>query len=89
MPRPLQSPRILLCMGILLAGLALAGVSTAIEVGDKAPDFSLPSTTGGEISRANFGEKNSFCSNSTVPISHRCEQRTCRPGRPITASSRR
>jgi len=57
MPRPLQSPRILLCMGILLAGLALAGVSTAIEVGDKAPDFSLPSTTGGEISLSQFRGK--------------------------------
>lgn len=57
MPRPIQSPRILLGMGILLAGLALAGVSTAIEVGDKAPDFSLPSTMGGEISLSQFRGK--------------------------------
>jgi peroxiredoxin len=44
-------------VGILLASLTRAGASTAIEVGDKAPDFSLPSTTGGEISLSQFRGK--------------------------------
>ena len=57
MTRSTWSPIILLCMGILLASLALAGVTTAIEVGDKAPDFSLPSTMGGEISLSQFRGK--------------------------------
>ncbi|OGP30052.1 MAG: hypothetical protein A2038_14410 [Deltaproteobacteria bacterium GWA2_57_13] len=29
--------------------LAIARVATAVEVGDKAPDFTLPSTTGGNV----------------------------------------
>jgi hypothetical protein len=37
--------------GILLAGvLGGAGVAPAVEVGEKAPDFTLPSTTGKDIS---------------------------------------
>lgn len=57
MTRSTWSPITLLCMGILLASLALAEVTTAIEVGDKAPDFSLPSTMGGEISLSQFRGK--------------------------------
>ena len=34
--------------------LMLAGVVVALEVGDKAPDFSLPSTTGEKISLSKF-----------------------------------
>jgi len=43
----------LLC--VMLAGvLALAGVATALEVGETAPDFTLPSTTGEKISLSQF-----------------------------------
>ena len=41
--------------GILLAGvLCGAGVALAVEVGEKAPDFTLPSTTGKDISLSEF-----------------------------------
>lgn len=37
--------------GLLLIGLlGTAGMSSALDVGDKAPDFTLPATTGGKIS---------------------------------------
>ena len=46
----------LLC--VMLAGvLALAGVATALEVGETAPDFTLPSTTGEKISLSQFRGK--------------------------------
>ena len=44
-------------MCILLVGLVLAGAATALEVGDKAPDFTLPSTMGGEVSLSQFRGK--------------------------------
>jgi AhpC/TSA family len=41
--------------GVLLAGvLGTAGVATALEIGEKAPDFTLPSTTGKDISLSEF-----------------------------------
>jgi peroxiredoxin Q/BCP len=45
--------------GILLAGaLGGAGMALAVEVGEKAPDFTLPSTTGKDISLRQFqGER--------------------------------
>ena len=48
---------------ILLVSLAVVcffpGVSAAVEVGDKAPDFELPSTLGGKIRLSDFlGKKN-------------------------------
>lgn len=50
-----------LCLfGTLLAGVwagAGAGVATALEVGEKAPEFTLPSTTGGKISLSQFRGK--------------------------------
>jgi len=50
--------RSLLLLGMLLAGLLIvASVATALEVGDKAPDFTLPSTTGGKISLSQFRGK--------------------------------
>jgi hypothetical protein len=40
---------------VLLAGvLAGAGGAAAIEIGDKAPDFTFPSTTGKDISLSEF-----------------------------------
>jgi len=49
--------------GLLLVGLLMAGLlgttraSSAIEVGEKAPDFKLPSTTGLDISLSDFRGK--------------------------------
>jgi AhpC/TSA family len=43
---------------VLLAGvLGTAGVATALEIGEKAPDFTLPSTTGKDISLSEFLRK--------------------------------
>ena len=43
---------------VLLTGvLGVAGVATALEVGEKAPDFTLPSTTGEKISLSQFQGK--------------------------------
>ena len=48
----------LLLTGVLLAGLLLAASgATALEIGDKAPDFTLPSTTGEKISLSQFRGK--------------------------------
>lgn len=45
-------------VGLLLAsGLVVARFSWALEAGDKAPDFTLPSTTGGTISLSQFRGK--------------------------------
>jgi len=43
----------------LLAVLAFVPVVQAVEVGDKAPDFTLPSTVGDKLSLSQFlGKKN-------------------------------
>jgi thioredoxin-dependent peroxiredoxin len=42
---------------LLASGLAMAGVAWAVEVGDKAPDFKLPATTGVDISLNDFRGK--------------------------------
>ena len=46
--------------GVLLAGmLGVASVALAVEIGEKAPNFTLPSTTGKDISLSEFlGKKN-------------------------------
>jgi AhpC/TSA family len=45
-------------LGLLLAGgLSLTGATWAVEVGDKAPDFKLPATTGLDISLSEFRGK--------------------------------
>ena len=50
--------RSLFWFGLMLAGmLGAAGVATAVEVGEKAPDFTLPSTLGGQISLSQFRGK--------------------------------
>ena len=55
--RPIKS---LLLLGMLLTDLwgeAGAGVAAAPEVGEQAPDFTLPSTTGEDISLSQFRGK--------------------------------
>jgi peroxiredoxin len=43
---------------MLLAGvLGVVSVATALEVGQQAPDFTLPSTTGEKISLSQFRGK--------------------------------
>ncbi len=44
-----------LLLTALLAGvLLLPGIATALQVGQKAPDFNLPATTGGKISLSQY-----------------------------------
>ncbi len=53
-----QTVRHLGLIGLLLAGVLIgAGMATALEVGEQAPDFTLPSTMGGEISLSQFRGK--------------------------------
>lgn len=45
-------------VGILVAGLGLFGTAaSALDIGAKAPNFALPSTTGKEIKLADFAGK--------------------------------
>jgi cytochrome oxidase Cu insertion factor (SCO1/SenC/PrrC family) len=54
--------RMHLMTAVLLMGLLLllsSGPVTALEVGDKAPDFSLPATSAEKVSLADYlGKKN-------------------------------
>lgn len=43
--------------GLLAGMLGVAGVALAIEVGERAPDFTLPSATGENISLSQFRNK--------------------------------
>ena len=53
-----QRMKQLLVLGVWLASVVGgAGVATALEVGEQAPDFTLPSTTGEEISLSQFRGK--------------------------------
>jgi len=47
----------LLVIGWLLTGLMTARLAWAVGIGDKAPDFTLPSTTGEKISLSQFRGK--------------------------------
>ena len=48
----------LFLLGVLLAGVpGVASVAAAVEIGEKAPDFTLPSTTGEKISLSQFQGK--------------------------------
>jgi peroxiredoxin len=42
---------------IVTGGLVAAGAALALDVGDPAPDFTLPSTSGEEISLSQFKGK--------------------------------
>jgi len=54
----MKQTKTLFLMSMLLAGmLGASGVARAIEVGDNAPDFTLPSTTGKKISLSQFRGK--------------------------------
>jgi len=58
MKRRMQSTSKLLLIGGLLAGVLVgAGVATALEVGEEAPDFTLPSTLGENLSLRQFRGK--------------------------------
>lgn len=48
---------LLLVVGLLAIGLGLARDARALEVGEKAPDFKLPATTGIDISLSEFRGK--------------------------------
>jgi hypothetical protein len=46
-------------LGVLLVSApAVVGIAQALEVGEQAPDFTLPSTTGEQISLSQFRGKN-------------------------------
>ncbi len=57
MRRRMTHTRNLALFSVLLTSVILAGVTAALEVGDKAPGFTLPSTTGEEISLSQFRGK--------------------------------
>ena len=58
MKRRMQSTSNLLLVGVLLAGVLVgARVAPALEVGEEAPNFMLPSTLGEEISLRQFRGK--------------------------------
>jgi hypothetical protein len=46
-----------LVLGLLFFGLLAVRAVSALDVGDKAPDFTLPSTTGEKISLSQFRGK--------------------------------
>ena len=55
---PRDVTRDFVIMGVLLAGVLIGtGMATALEVGEQAPDFTLPSTQGGEISLSQCRKK--------------------------------
>ena len=49
--------RLILVSTALASLLMVPGVALAVEVGEKAPDFTLPSTTGEQISLSQFRGK--------------------------------
>ena len=49
--------RLLMVSTTLVGLLMVPGVALALEVGEKAPDFTLPSTTGAQISLSQFRGK--------------------------------
>jgi cytochrome oxidase Cu insertion factor (SCO1/SenC/PrrC family) len=43
-----------LLSALVVGGLSGAAIATALEIGEQAPDFTLPSTTGDKISLSQF-----------------------------------
>ncbi len=59
----------------LVLVFVLPGVSAAVEVGQKAPDFELRSTTGGKIRLSDFaGKKNVLIEFYVMDFNPRCEE---------------
>jgi cytochrome oxidase Cu insertion factor (SCO1/SenC/PrrC family) len=52
-----DAARLILVSTTLASLLMVPGVALALEVGEKAPDFTLPSTTGEPISLSQFRGK--------------------------------
>jgi hypothetical protein len=57
MGKRVASLRTLVLGVVLVAGLVSAGMALALEIGEQAPDFTLPSTTGEKISLNQFRGK--------------------------------
>jgi len=58
MCRSTKVQKSLFVLGMLFFGLVgTVRMSSALDVGDQAPDFSLPATTGGKISLSQFRGK--------------------------------
>jgi hypothetical protein len=55
--RTLDAARLILVSTTLASLLMVPGIALALEVGEKAPDFTLPSTTGEQISLSQFRGK--------------------------------
>jgi hypothetical protein len=49
--------RLVVVSGLLAGMLGVVGAALAVEVGEKAPDFTLPSTTGENVSLSQFQNK--------------------------------
>jgi peroxiredoxin len=43
-----------LVSALVIEGLLVAAIATALEIGEQAPDFTLPSTTGDQIRLSQF-----------------------------------
>jgi AhpC/TSA family len=56
LPKQMRTLRLLIVL--LVATLGVVGLAVALEVGEQAPDFTLPSTTGEKISLSQFRGKN-------------------------------
>lgn len=54
---PKQIRGLFLSGALLAYVLCVASLAMALEIGEKAPDFTLPSTTGGKISLSQFRGK--------------------------------
>ncbi len=56
---PKQMRTLWLLLVLVVGTLGVVGLAVALEVGEQAPDFTLPSTTGEQISLSQFRGKRS------------------------------